>query len=519
MLSLIACVAAACSGTTSPDTESDGASATTELVSATTTTTTTTTTSTTTTTTAPPPTPEEVLDKWKTDLSNSQCSADFASETLADRAIGRYEEWCESLLALDSWLAENDRRIRVSFSSAGTCDDKSAVELGDFNGLRDSFGTEFVINCIGLDLDLEVAEPNHVFMTAGDDGQFRVPHVVSWKDSFSLGDRTCGTDADLTTIGSTFFMYGSFSGCPMALRFSANRSKLVPALYPIACPYESAMIGGSAESCNAAEVKGGFVLGGDELSSLEGEQRQVIAGTVLDDADFMIFGTLKDGMFIRELLGYVTLEISDFGLLQSFASSSVVPFWILSSYVDIENNNPNYFSNEVPDNFAFLGLNDATECSDVSDPYVARFGDLLYDDDTCTTLASFYAFSDGRISGTALATCADDWSIDTLVKGVSNLCIETTFQVFQFDSATGSCSFLAEIPSNSSSSSFRELVWIEGFTTDTSSRCTVDPRLDNNDRGTGQFVAAGTYEYENRLGGVSSVPKLLSLGAYETSDR
>ena len=460
-----------------------------------------------------------MLDVWKAGLSESQCSFDVESQTLDYVVSSRFRQWCESLISLDNWLTENDRRIQASLSSAGTCNDETAVELRGFDGLRDAFGTAFVVNCIGLDLDLEAAEPDHVFVTAGDDEQFRVPHVASLNDSFYLGDRTCFTDVDLTTIGSTYFMYGSLSGCPAALRFSANRSMLVPALYPIACPYESALIGGSAASCKAAEVKGGFVLGGDDLSSPEGEQRQVIAGTVLDDADFMIFGTLDAGMFIRELTGYVTLEFSDLGVLQSFASSSIVPSWVLSSYVDFENNNPNSFSSKVPENFAFLDLNDATECSDVSDPYVARFGSLVYDDNTCTTLVSFDPLSDGRISNTVLATCGDAWSIDTLIKGVSNLCVETSFQVYQFDSTTGRCSFLAEIPSSSGSSSFRELVWIEGFTTDTSASCTVDPRLDNNDRGTGQFVAAGTFEYENRLGGVNSVPKLLSLGAYETADR
>jgi len=119
----------------------------------------------------------------------------------------------------------------------------------------------------------------------------------------------------------------------------------------------------------------------------------------------------------------------------------------------------------------------------------------------------------------------DDWSLDAIERGsvtTERPCMIVVMKVFQFDSATGQCSFLAEIARYGADmdiiDNLEELVWIDGYSDKLRGSCLIDERVDKGDIAIGLLVPSGTYSYVTGSGTNSTVPKFTALRVTEYSE-
>lgn len=150
---------------------------------------------------------------------------------------------------------------------------------------------------------------------------------------------------------------------------------------------------------------------------------------------------------------------------------------------------------------------------DTYGPDVAKYGDFIL-----TSEGSVYCqFVDDKRAETWLSGCDRDWTFDQLARFGADSCIGAVGTVTQFDTITGSCTFLADIaPDEPSLSDDAGLVQIDGGSS--TNRCMVDPEVDNEDLFDAVLVSNGTFSYETNLG-TNTVPSFVPLMVAELEER
>lgn len=458
------------------------------------------------TTTEPPPSLEDLVETIAADVRSGDCTPgdelleQYGSELLAAASAqssdGNSMMMCDLLREVDNWLEVNDRRVKLYLAgttppSTPDCDAESGeASLEAFPALYSVLDSRLVY-CVSVKADGDTV----TFSSRQSNERTATPQgALSFRTKSSdwIGaGPSCTVTTNQVVVGGLFLDYWDFEKCALhiflgnvdyqdlALRLDfltdpvGYKDSAAPVAGVYHCPEECLPDDSDVE---IVEAHDGFIsdrsageYDGQELFDLD------IALSGLDSALFF-YGKADTAIDFNQSFVAVSYLIDSEAVIRSFLTLPLA--MVLTSGLD--------------DSYSLLDQGSLNE----SIPWRNRY---VQDGITC-----------------------DDWNLDAIERGSvtpGRPCMMVTMKVFQFDSSTGPCSFLAQIARSGAEMAYpenlQELVWIDGYSDRVRGSCLIDEKVDNGDIAYGQLEPSGTYSYVNGFGATATVPKFDALRVTE----